>query len=92
MARGVHPKKEVRKALKQLRLAGWTVRVAAGGHSHRWGTATCPYDHPDGAGGVKRCLHGIYGTPRSQDGHAKELREALRGCWKALAADKEGSP
>jgi len=33
----VHTKKEVRKALKELTAAGWTIEVAAGGHAHRWG-------------------------------------------------------
>ena len=51
MARGVHPKKEVRKAIKEPRAAGWTIEVAVGGHAHRWGTATCPHQHPDGSGG-----------------------------------------
>ena len=47
MARGVHPKKEIRQALKELTAAGWTIEIAVGGHSHRWGTATCPHQHPD---------------------------------------------
>lgn len=80
MARGVHPKKEVRKALKKLRAAGWTIEVALGGHSHRWGTAVCPHQHPDGSGGVTRCVHFIRSTPRDDSNHAKQLRDALRVC------------
>ena len=80
MTRGVHPKKEVRKVLKELRAAGWTIEIASGAHSHRWGTATCPHDHPDGTGRTRRCVHGIRSTPRSQDDHAKRLRDALRTC------------
>lgn len=56
MARGVHPKKEVRKAIKELRAAGWRIEVATGGHAHRWGTATCPHQHPDGSGRLFRCF------------------------------------
>ena len=85
MARGVHPKKEVRKALKELRAAGWTIEVARGGRAHRWGTATCPYQHPDGSGGLSRCALVVYGTPRNEDNHARELRRGLRRCGKRLA-------
>ncbi len=80
MARGVHPKKEVRKALKELRAAGWTIEVAVGGHSHRWGTATCPRQHPDASGGATRCVHFIRSTPRDESNHAKQLRHALSAC------------
>ena len=91
MARGVHPKKEVRKALKELRVAGWTIEVARGGHSHRWGTATCPHQHPDVSGGSFRCVQGIRSTPRNTGNHAKELRRALRRCggWLALSRTQE---
>ena len=85
MARGVHPKKEVRKAIKELRAAGWTIEVAVGGHTHRWGTATCPHQHPDGSGGVTRCSRGIHGTPRNQYDQADRLRRALRECQEMLA-------
>ncbi len=84
MARGVHPKKEVRKAIKELRAAGWTIEVASGGRAHRWGTATCPHQHPDGSGGVARCVKGIRSTPRNEGNHARELRRALRWCGKRL--------
>ena len=85
MARGVHPKKEVRTAIKELRAAGWTVEVAAGGHAHRWGTATCPHQHPDGSGGLSRCVKPIHSTPRNEGNHAAELRRALRWCQERLA-------
>ena len=88
MARGVHPKKEVRKAIKELRAAGWTIEVAVGGHAHRWGTATCPHQHPDGSGGVTCCARVIYGTPRNEGNHARELRRALRRCRKRLAESR----
>ena len=80
MSRGIHPKKEVRKALKELTEAGWTIEVAGGGHAHRWGTVTCPYEHPDSSGGVSSCVHYVHSTPRSQGNHAKQLRNALRAC------------
>lgn len=74
MARGTHPKKEVRKALKELRAAGWTIEVAVGGHAHGWGTATCPHLHPGGPGGVYSCVLGIRSTPRNEGDHANRLR------------------
>ena len=85
MARGVHPKKEIRKALQELTAAGWTIEIAVGGHSHRWGTATCPHQHPDGSGRAFRCSLFIYGTPRSEGNQAKELRQALRRCEQRVA-------
>lgn len=85
MARGTHPKKEVRKALKELRAAGWTIEVAVGGHAHGWGTATCPHLHPGGPGGVYICVLGIRSTPRNEGDHANRLRQALRNCQEALA-------
>ena len=85
MARGVHPKKEIRKALKELTAAGWTIEIAVGGHSHRWGTATCPHQHPDSSGRTFRCVQGIRSTPRNEGDHAKELRRALRRCGERLA-------
>ena len=85
MARGTHPKKEVRKALKRLRAAGWTIKTAVGGHAHRWGTATCPHQHPDGSGGRSRCVQSIRSTPRNEGNEANRLRRALRICQEALA-------
>lgn len=46
MARGIHPSKEVRKAIRQLRKAGRTIVLAKGRSSHRWGTALCPSRNP----------------------------------------------
>ena len=85
MVRGVHPKKEVRKAITQLRAAGWRIEVATGGHAHRWGTATCPHQHPDGSGRLSRCVKPIHSTPRNEGNHAGELRRALRWCGERLA-------
>lgn len=80
MARRTHPKKEVRKALKELRAAGWTIETAVGGSAHRWGTATCPHLHPDESGRGSSCVEGVYSTPRNEKDHASRLRRALRRC------------
>lgn len=85
MASGTHPRKEVRKARKELRAAGWTIKTAVGGHAHRWGTATCPYRHTDGSGNATCCVKIIYGTPHNQYDEANRLRRALRNCQRMLA-------
>lgn len=85
MASGTHPRKEVRKALKELRAAGWTIKTAVGGHAHRWGTVTCPHQHPDGSGEATCCVRVIYGTPHNQYDEANRLRRALRKCQELLA-------
>lgn len=85
MARGTHPKKEVRRAIKELRAAGWTIEVAVGGHTHRWGTATCPHQHPSSPGRPSSCVRFIYGTPHNQYNEANRLRRALRKCQRRLA-------
>ena len=89
MARGVHPKKEVRKALKELRAASWTIEIAAGGNAHRWGTAICPHEHPDGPGRMSSCVQGIRSTPRNDGDHANRLRQALRKCQETLAQSEQ---
>ena len=89
MARSVHPKKEVRKALKELKAAGWTIEIAVGGNAHRWGTATCPYRHPDGPDGMSGCVLAIRSTPRNEGDHANRLRRALRKCQEALARSEQ---
>ena len=90
MARGVHPKKEVRKAIKELRSAGWAIEVAVGGHAHRWGTATCPHQHLGGSDEATCCVRVIYGTPHNQYDEANRLRRALRKCQNSLArSDQE---
>ena len=89
MARGVHPKKEVRKALKELRAAGWKIEVAVGGSAHRWGTATCPHQHPGDPGGMSSCVHGIRSTPRNEGDHADRLLRALRKCQEMLARSEQ---
>lgn len=89
MARGTHPKKEVRKALKELRAAGWTIALAVGGNAHRWGTATCPHQHPDESGRTSSCVHAVHSTPRNEADHANRLRWTLRKCQEALAQSNQ---
>lgn len=90
MARGTHPKKEVQKALKELRTAGWTIKIAVGRTAHRWGTATCPRQHPDGSGGASHCVLAIRSTPRNEGNHANRLRRALRQCQGSAGTIKPG--
>lgn len=91
MARGIHPKKEVRRAIKELRAAGWTIKTAVGGHAHRWGTATCPHQHLDGSDGRSHCVQAIRSTPRNEGNEANRLRRALRQCLRSAGTTRPGA-
>ena len=66
-----HPKKEVRKALKQARAAGWSVVKAKGRSSHTWGTVVCP---------VGVCQLRVSGTPRVPEDSARVIRSIVAKC------------
>ena len=66
-----HPKKEVRKALKQARASGWSVIKAKGRASHTWGTLVCP---------VGTCRMRLYGTPRVPEDLARVIRSIVAKC------------
>ena len=66
-----HPKKEVRKALKQARAAGWSVVRSRGRSSHAWGVVMCP----SGA-----CRLRLYGTPRVPEDLARWIRRKVLNC------------
>lgn len=93
MARGVHPKKEVRRAVGTLQAAGWTIEVSVRGRGHRWATAMCPNQHPSNSGPPSRCVRVIHGTPRNEGDHAKQLLAALRKCEAMMArSQRRGHP
>ncbi|WP_419849405.1 hypothetical protein [Candidatus Poriferisocius sp.] len=71
MTKGLHSKKEVRRAIAKLQQEGWSIVVASGGSSHTWGSALCP-------SGL--CRVWIKGTPRNAGDHAKQLLRALKKC------------
>lgn len=65
MTYGVHPKKDVRGALRYAENHRWTVKV---GGAHRWGIIYCP----SGEHHVT-----IASTPRNAGDHAKDIRRAV---------------
>lgn len=73
MARGIHPKKEVRKAIKQLVKLGWTIELSEGRSAHRWGTAYCPARN-------RHCTIGIAGSPRVPEDQASRLLKSASKC------------
>jgi hypothetical protein len=73
MTRARHPKKEVEETLQEFEATGdWTVTVV---HSkgHRWGVATCRFEH-------RECQIGIWSTPRNAGNHARQIRRAAARC------------
>ena len=73
MAKGTHPSKEVRKAIRQLRNAGWTIELAKGRSSHRWGTAICPSRNP-------ACSVAVWSSPRVPEDQASRLLKGGAKC------------
>ena len=66
-----HPKKEVHKALKQARAAGWSVVRSRGRSSHAWGLAACPSG---------TCRVRLSGTPRTPEDLADTIRRNVANC------------
>jgi hypothetical protein len=64
-----HPDKDIRKAIRDARHAGWTVEKATGA-GHRWGTVSCGHG----------CAVALASTPRRPGDIAKRVREAVEHC------------
>ena len=73
VVKGVHPKKESRRAIKMLEAAGWTVTRSKGRTSHGWGRAHCPHGH-------RKCSASIWGTPVDPQEHAASLLARIARC------------
>lgn len=73
MAQGVHPKKEIRRAIDVLKAAGWTVVLSKGRSSHAWGRAHCPFGH-------RECSVSIWSTPAVPEDHAATLVARVAKC------------
>lgn len=69
MTKGVHPKNEIRQALKfATKEKGWTLEV---GGSYRWGIIWCPaHEH----------FVTIKSTPQDAGNHANKIRRAIDHC------------
>ena len=84
VSKGIHPNKEVRKAIRQLEQAGWTIEVATGRSAHRWGAAFCPARNP-------ACTTGIAGSPRVPEDQASRLLKSGAKC-KCQEVDRPRRP
>ena len=67
MSADKHPKKEIRKALREADAEGWEIERKRG---HAWAVARC-------GGG---CKISIFSTPANAENHANQIRRALRRC------------
>lgn len=67
-----HPKKEIRKAIKEATDEGWTIERRTG-RGHTWGILHCPADDPG-------CKISVWGTPRNEGNHAKQIRKSVTRC------------
>ena len=79
VVKGIHPKKEIRRAIKLLEAAGWTVASSKGRSSHAWGRAHCPYGH-------RECSVSIWGTPVDPHEHAASLLARITSCQRRSQA------
>lgn len=69
MVRPRHPIKEVEEAIVEAERLGWICRPL--GH---WGRLFCPKADREG------CQLGIYGTPKSGESHARQIRRGVLRC------------
>ncbi|WPU21747.1 hypothetical protein RI049_16985 [Cedecea neteri] len=76
MARKRHPQKEIEAALSYAECQGW--RVKEGG-SHCWGKLYCPWNDKACRCG-EFCISCVWGTPRSAENHARQIRRLVDGC------------
>jgi hypothetical protein len=76
MARSIHPKKDVEKALRYAESQGW--RIAQGG-SHAWGKMYCPANDATCRCG-EFCITSIWSTPKNAANHAAALRRVVDNC------------
>ena len=74
MAPKRHPKKEIRRAIKEAQDAGWIIEPSKGGSSKAWGQLRC------GAAPEIECRMTINSTPGSPENEAKKIRRKVAKC------------
>jgi hypothetical protein len=83
-----HPDQSIEAALRYAEAAGWTV-VLLGPRAHGWAKLYCPHNDPD-CRCREFCITVVWGTPRSPDNHARQIRRVVDGCaWRHEAEDHE---
>jgi hypothetical protein len=79
-----HPDAHIEKALRHAESHGWRVELF-NPRAHGWGKMYCPHNDPDCRCG-EFCMTVVWGTPRSPENHARQLRRVVNGCVGARRA------
>jgi len=79
-----HPNAHVERALRHAECCGWRVEPLAA-RAHGWGKMYCPRNDPECHCG-EFCVTVVWGTPRSPENHARQLRRVVDGCVGGLRA------
>jgi acetolactate synthase regulatory subunit len=87
MARRRHSDPHIEKALRYAERRGWRV-VSLSARAHGWGKMYCPHNDSDCRCG-EFCITVVWGTPRSPENHARQLRRVVDGCVGGSRAMKE---
>jgi hypothetical protein len=82
--RARHPSKEIEKALAYAETQGWRVLPLSG---HAWGKIQCPWNDTDCRCGTF-CQVSVWSTPRVPEHMANNVRRAVDGCIRRMAADR----
>ncbi len=78
MSRRRHPDRHIEKALRYAESHGWRIELLSA-HAHGWGKMYCAHNDLDCRCG-EFCITVIWGTPRSSENHARQLRRVVDGC------------
>jgi hypothetical protein len=68
-----HPNKHIREAIKYAISQGWGLQKASA-RAHIWGTLYCTQSGRDG------CRIRVMSTPKTPEGHARDIRRAVDRC------------
>ena len=80
MPRRRHPERSVEDALIYAEHQGWRVELL-GPRAHGWAKLLCPHKDPDCRCG-EFCITVVWGTPRSPENHARQIRRVVDGCMR----------
>jgi len=73
-----HPDRSVEDALRQAEDRGWRVELLSP-RAHGWAKLLCPHNDRDCRCG-EFCITVVWGTPRSPENHARQLRRVVDTC------------
>lgn len=82
-----HPNKTIQKAVEYAMSQGWRFE-SSGKSSHAWAIMKCPFNDKTCRCG-SLCKSSVYGTPRSPENHARQIRRAVDGCETLIEKRKQ---